>query len=74
MPLTTISSLRVVQDPIEADRLIDVALNQLEAIAEGHFNGRNFTSLSNVRHTEVQDFVEVNLGTKTGTNREPQSS
>ena len=43
MPLTTISSLRVVNDPMEADRLIDVALNQLEAIADGHFNGRNFT-------------------------------
>jgi hypothetical protein len=43
MPLTTISSLRVVNDPVEADRLIDVALNQLEAIAESHFNGRNFT-------------------------------
>ena len=43
MPLTTISSLRVVNDPIEADRLIDVALNQLESIADGHFNGRNFT-------------------------------
>jgi len=43
MPLTTISSLRVVNDPIEADRLIDVALNQLEAVAESHFNGRNFT-------------------------------
>ena len=43
MPLTTISSLRVVQDPGEADRLIDVALNELEAISESHFNGRNFT-------------------------------
>jgi hypothetical protein len=43
MPLTTISSLRVVNDPREADRLIDVALNQLEAIAEGHFSGRNYT-------------------------------
>ena len=43
MPLTTISSLRVVNDPIEADRLIDVALNQLESVAESHFNGRNFT-------------------------------
>ena len=43
MPLTTISSLRVVNDPLEADRLIDVALNQLEAVAESHFNGRNFT-------------------------------
>jgi len=43
MPLTTISSLRVVNDPIEADRLIDVALNQLESVAETHFNGRNFT-------------------------------
>ena len=43
MPLTTISSLRVVNDPLEADRLIDVALNQLEAQAESHFNGRNFT-------------------------------
>jgi len=43
MPLTTISSLRVVNDPGEADRLIDVALNQLEAISEDHFNGRNFT-------------------------------
>ena len=43
MPLTTISSLRVVNDPLEADRLIDVALNQLEAVAEDHFNGRNFT-------------------------------
>ena len=43
MPLTTISSLRVVNDPMEADRLIDVALNQLESIADGHFNGRNFT-------------------------------
>ena len=43
MPLTTISSLRVVNDPGEADRLIDVALNQLEAIADDHFNGRNFT-------------------------------
>ena len=43
MPLTTISSLRVVNDPGEADRLIDVALNQLEAIAEDHFNGRNYT-------------------------------
>jgi len=43
MPLTTISSLRVVNDPAEADRLIDVALNQVEAVAEGHFSGRNFT-------------------------------
>ena len=43
MPLTTISSLRVVNDPGEADRLIDVALNQLEAVAEDHFNGRNYT-------------------------------
>lgn len=43
MPLTTISSLRVVNDPAEADRLIDVALNQVEAIAEDHFAGRNFT-------------------------------
>ena len=43
MPLTTISSLRVVNDPSEADRLIDVALNQLEAVAEDHFSGRNFT-------------------------------
>ena len=43
MPLTTISSLRVVNDPGEADRLIDVALNQLEAVAEDHFSGRNFT-------------------------------
>ena len=43
MPLTTISSLRVVNDPLEADRLVDVALNQLEAVAEDHFNGRNFT-------------------------------
>ena len=43
MPLTTISSLRVVNDPSEADRLIDVALNQVEAIAEDHFAGRNFT-------------------------------
>ena len=43
MPLTTISSLRVVNDPIEADRLIDVALNQLESVSETHFNGRNFT-------------------------------
>ena len=43
MPLTTISSLRVVNDPREADRLIDVALNQLEAISEGHFSGRNYT-------------------------------
>ena len=43
MPLTTISSLRVVNDPLEADRLIDVALNQLESVAETHFNGRNFT-------------------------------
>ena len=43
MPLTTISSLRVVNDPGEADRLIDVALNQVEAVAEGHFSGRNFT-------------------------------
>jgi hypothetical protein len=43
MPLTTISSLRVVNDPGEADRLIDVALNQLEHEAEGHFQGRNFT-------------------------------
>jgi hypothetical protein len=43
MPLTTISSLRVVNDPAEADRLIDVALNQLESISEDHFNGRNFT-------------------------------
>ena len=43
MPLTTISSLRVVNEPGEADRLIDVALNQLEAVAEDHFNGRNYT-------------------------------
>lgn len=43
MPLTTISSLRVVNDTVEADRLVDVALNQLEAVAEDHFNGRNFT-------------------------------
>jgi len=43
MPLTTISSLRVVNEPGEADRLIDVALNQLEAVAEDHFAGRNFT-------------------------------
>ncbi len=43
MPLTTISSLRVVNDPGEADRLIDVALTQLELLADDHFNGRNFT-------------------------------
>ena len=43
MPLTTISSLRVVNDPLEADRLVDVALNQLESVSETHFNGRNFT-------------------------------
>lgn len=43
MPLTTISSLRVIHDPQEADRLYDVALNQTEAIAENHFSGRNFT-------------------------------
>ena len=43
MPLTTVSSLRVISDPQEADRLYDVALNQLEAISEGHFSGRNFT-------------------------------
>ena len=43
MPLTTISSLRVIQEPGEADRLVDVALNQLEAVAEDHFSGRNFT-------------------------------
>jgi hypothetical protein len=43
MPLTTISSLRVVNDPAEADRLIDVALNQLEVQAERQFSGRNFT-------------------------------
>ena len=35
--------MRVVNDPSEADRLIDVALNQLEAVAEDHFSGRNFT-------------------------------
>ena len=33
MPLTTISSLRVVNDPLEADRLVDVALNQLESVS-----------------------------------------
>ena len=43
MPLTTISSLRVVNEPSEADRLIDVALNQLEAISDTHFSGRNYT-------------------------------
>ena len=43
MPLTTISSLRVINEPSEADRLVDVALNQLEAVAEDHFSGRNFT-------------------------------
>ena len=43
MPLTTISSLRVIEEPSEADRLVDVALNQLEAVSEDHFNGRNFT-------------------------------
>jgi len=43
MPLTTISSLRVIHDPQEADRLYDVALNQVEAVGEDHFNGRNFT-------------------------------
>jgi len=43
MPLTTISSLRVINEPSEADRLVEVALNQLEAIAEDHFSGRNFT-------------------------------
>ena len=43
MPLTTISSLRVIHDPQEADRLYDVAVNQTEAIAESHFSGRNFT-------------------------------
>lgn len=43
MPLTTISSLRVIHDPQEADRLYDVALNQVEAVAEDHFSGRNFT-------------------------------
>jgi len=43
MPLTTISSLRVIHDPQEADRLYDVALNQTESIAEGQFSGRNFT-------------------------------
>jgi hypothetical protein len=43
MPLTTISSLRIAHDPQEADRLFDVALNQVEAVAESHFSGRNFT-------------------------------
>ena len=43
MPLTTISSLRIAHDPQEADRLYDVALNQVEAVAESHFTGRNFT-------------------------------
>jgi len=43
MPLTTISSLRIAHDPQEADRLYDVALNQVEAVAESHFSGRNFT-------------------------------
>tara|TARA_Y100000310_G_scaffold324597_1_gene386632 strand:+ start:64 stop:642 length:579 start_codon:yes stop_codon:yes gene_type:complete len=43
MPLTTISSLRIVNDPGEADRLYDVALNQVESIADSHFSGRNFT-------------------------------
>jgi len=43
MPLTTISSLRVINEPSEADRLVDVALNQLEAVSEDHFSGRNYT-------------------------------
>ena len=43
MPLTTISSLRIAHDPQEADRLYDVALNQVEAVAESHFTGRNLS-------------------------------
>jgi len=43
MPLTTISALRIVNDPQEADRLYDVALNQVESISNSHFSGRNFT-------------------------------
>jgi len=52
MPLTTISSLRIVHDPQEADRLFDVALNQVEQQAENAFSGRNFT----IRDLTAADF------------------
>ena len=65
MPLTTISSLRVVNDPAEADRLIDVALNQVEAVAEGHFSGRNFT---------IRDLIPLDAPSSPTANEWTQSS
>jgi hypothetical protein len=52
MPLTTVSSLRIAHDPQEADRLFDVALNQVEAVADSQFSGRNFT----IRDLTAADF------------------
>ena len=65
MPLTTVSSLRVVNDPIEADRLIDVALNQVEAVAERLFSGRNFT---------IRDLIPLDAPSSPTANEWTQSS